>query len=121
MNFQGLWTVSFSAAEEAHMGITVREDIERGGVLVLLDGRVYGGGISYYFTGTYTGKGSAIEMQVIAARYNEIVAGIFGAQPRILLAFSGSVAGEKMVLHGHVQGSPDKRMDVMAVRRNILE
>ena len=70
MNFQGLWTVSFSAAEEAHKGITVREDIERGGVFVLLDGRVYGGGVSYYFTGTYTGKGPALEMQVTAARYN---------------------------------------------------
>jgi len=120
-DFQGLWTISFSAAEESHSGVVVREDIERGGVLVLLDGRVYGGGVSYFFVGTYSQKGPAIEMQVTAIRYNEIVTGIFGNEPQARLVFSGSVAAETIVLHGHLQDKPDQRLDLMAVRRSRPE
>ena len=118
IDLQGLWTISFSAAEESHAGVVVREDIERGGVFVLLDGRVYGGGISYFFVGKYSKKGPAIEMQVTAVRYNEIMTGIFGNDAEIKLVFTGSVAAETMVLHGHLLDSPGKRLDLMAVRRS---
>ena len=120
-DFQGLWTISFSSAEESHSGVVVREDIERGGVFVLLDGRVYGGGVSYFFVGKYSQKGPAMEMQVTAIRYNEIVTGIFGNEPEIQIDFSGSVAAETMVLHGHVLDNPGKRLDLMAVRRGTPE
>lgn len=119
--FDGLWTISFSTAEESYAGVVVREDIERGGVFVLIDGRVYGGGVSYFFVGKYSKIGPAIEMQVTAIRYNEIVTGIFGNESEIQLVFSGSVAAETMVLHGHVLDNPGKRLDLMAVRRSSPE
>ena len=120
MAIDGLWTVQFSKSEEDHGGIQLEEQINRGGILVFNRNRVYGGGISYYFVGTYKETSSGITITVNAMKYNDLVTGPFGTMDEVRFIFNGTVAGKTMKLHGHVEDQPDKKMFITAERRAEL-
>ncbi|MBM2830884.1 MAG: hypothetical protein HW411_1674 [Gammaproteobacteria bacterium] len=117
MAAEGLWTVQFSMSEEVQGGLQVEEEINRGGVLVLTGNRLYGGGISFYFIGTYKETSSGITITVNATRYNDIVTGHFGKLNEGRFIFNGTVAGKTMKLQGHVEDNPDKKMYITAEQR----
>jgi len=120
MSAEGLWTVQFSRSEEEHEGIQIEEQINRGGVLYLSNNRLYGGGISYYFVGTYSESASGISVTVNATKYNDIVAGPFGPVKEVRLIFNGRIDGNTMTLHGNVEDKPNMRMYVTAEKRVAL-
>ena len=120
MSAEGLWTIQFAQAEEDHGGIQVSEEIHRGGILVLTNNRIYGGGISYYFVGTYEESDAGISLTINATKYNEIVEGVFGTANEARLIFNGRIDGDEMTLSGHLEDEPDKRMMIKAERRAIL-
>ncbi len=120
MSAEGLWTIQFAQAEEDHGGIQVSEEIHRGGILVLTNNRIYGGGISYYFVGTYEESDAGITLTINATRYNEIIAGIFGTVNEVRLIFTGRIDGDEMTLSGHLEDEPDKRMMIKAERRAAI-
>ena len=118
MAVEGLWTIQFSKSEETHGGIQVEEQMARGGIFVLTGNRMYGGGLSYYFMGAYKMTGANIELTVNATRYNEIVPGPFGSETEASLIFNGRVSGKSMVLKGHVQGDPGRKLVIEAQQRS---
>ena len=120
MNAEGLWTIQFAQAEEDHGGIQVSEEVNRGGTLVLTSNRIYGGGISYYFVGTYEESDAGISLTINATRYNDIVAGVFGPMDEARLIFKGTMEGDTMTLHGNMEDEPNKRMTIKAERRTVL-
>ena len=120
MSIEGLWTVQFSKSEENHGGLQVEEQLNRGGVFVLTGNRLYGGGLSVYFVGTYEETVSGIKLTVNATKYNDIVAGPFGPMDEVRFIFNGTVAGKTMKLHGHVEDQPNKKMFITAERRAEL-
>ncbi len=120
MSAEGLWTIQFAQAEEDHGGIQVSEEIHRGGILVLTNNRIYGGGISYYFVGTYEESDAGISLTINATRYNEIIAGVFGTANEARLIFTGRMDGDEMTLSGHLEDEPDKRMMIKAERRAAI-
>ena len=117
MAVEGLWTVQFLKSEEDHGGIKVEEQMARGGIFVLTGTRMYGGGLSYYFIGTYKMTDANIEITVNATKYNDIVPGPFGAVDKARLIFKGHVNGQSMVLQGHVAGDPNKKLVIKAQQR----
>ena len=120
MNAEGLWTIQFAQAEEDHGGIQVSEEVNRGGTLVLTSNRIYGGGISYYFIGTYEESDAGISLTINATRYNDIVAGVFGPMDEARLIFNGTIEGDTMTLHGNMEDEPNKRMIIKANRRAVI-
>jgi hypothetical protein len=120
MALEGLWTVSFSTAEEEHANLVVSEEINRGGVIVFTGGKVYGGGISYYFLGNYTESGDVIQVGVKAIRYNELVSGMFGDVAELQMSFSGSASGDVLKLKGHLVDDPGRRLSIIAQRRQAI-
>ena len=117
MSAEGLWTIQFAQAEEDHGGIQVSEEINRGGTLVLTNNRIYGGGISYYFVGTYEESDAGISLTINATRYNDIVEAAFGPANEARLIFNGTIEGDTMTLNGNMEDEPDKKMIIRAERR----
>ena len=120
MSVEGLWTIQFAQSEEDHGGIQVSEEIHRGGVLVLTGNKIYGGGISFYFVGTYEESDAGISLTINATRYNDIVAGVFGSMDEARLIFNGTIEGDTMTLHGNMEDEPNKRMIIKANRRAVI-
>ena len=120
MSAEGLWTIQFAQAEEDHGGIQVSEEVNRGGTLVLTSNRIYGGGISYYFVGTYEESDAGISLTINATRYNDIVAGVFGQMDEVRLIFNGTIEGDAMTLHGNMEDEPNKKMIIKAERRATI-
>ena len=117
MNIEGLWTVQFAKSEEEHAGLQVEEQLNRGGIFVLSGNRLLGGGLSYYFVGTYKVTGSNMELTVNASKYNDIVPGPFGTVNEARLIFKGVIDDNTMTLHGHVEDKPDNKLVIKAEHR----
>ncbi len=120
MKPDGLWTVLIFDTEEFYENMQVGEQINRGGTLVLIDGKVYGGGISYYFVGTYESGDSTISMTLQAEKYNDLVPGIFGIADEARLIFSGTIDENYMKLHGHLEDYVDKVIFIEAKRQAVI-
>ena len=108
MSAEGLWTIQFAQTEEDHGGIQISEEMNRGGLLVLTDNKIYGGGISYYFVGTYEENDTGIALTINSTRYNDIVDGAFGASDEARLIFNGRIDGDEMTLHGNLEDEANK-------------
>ncbi len=113
----GLWTILFAAASEEHAGTAVSEEVNRGGTFVITRGRLYGGGISFYFTGDCTEDGDGVRLKIRAVRYNDLVASSFGHDNQTDLMFTGHVTGDSMSLDGHVAQDPRLKLKIHAHRR----
>lgn len=108
MRVEGLWTVQFSETEEFYENLQVSEEIIRGGTFVLTNNKVFGGGISYYFTGSYEFSKSTVSMTITASRYNDFVPGIFGDASESSISLSGTISDNKMKLHGYLEKDKNK-------------
>ncbi len=117
MSVAGLWTIQFAQAEEDHGGIQVSEEVNRGGTLVLTSNRIYGGGISYYFVGTYEESDAGISLTINATRYNDIIATSFGSSNEARLIFNERIDEDEMTLNGDLEDELDKKMIIRAERR----
>ena len=113
----GLWTILFAAASEKHAGTEVSEEVNRGGTLVITRGRIYGGGISFYFVGDCAEDADGVRMRIRAVRYNDLVASPFGNDNQVDLIFTGQVTGDSMSLDGHVAKDPRLQLKIHAHRR----
>ena len=120
MAAEGLWTVQFSKSEEDHGGLQVSEEINRGGILVFTGNRIFGGGISFYFVGTYEETEAGVSITLNATKYNDLVVGPFGAVDEVRIIFKGTVDGDTMKLHGHVEDEPGKTLVIEAERRTEI-
>jgi len=120
MSAEGLWTVQFSKSEEEHGGLQVEEQINRGGIFILTGNSLYGGGLSFYFVGTYKTAGTGVEITLNATKYNDIVPGPFGAVTEARLIFKGEISGNSMTLRGHVEDEPNKKLVIKAERKTEI-
>ena len=121
MSLEGLWTVQFAKSEEEHAGLQIEEQLNRGGIFVLNGNQLLGGGLSYYFVGTYKVTGTNIEITLNASKYNDIVAGPFGPVNEVRLIFEGVINGNSMTLHGHVEDDPDKKLVIQAEQKTGIK
>ena len=117
MSVEGLWTIQFAKSEEDYSGLQVEEQLDRGGTFVLSGNRLLGGGLSFYFVGTYNTSGSDIEITINATRYNDLVTGQFGALNEARMLFEGTIDGNSMTLQGHVEDKPDNKLFIKAEHR----
>jgi hypothetical protein len=120
MATEGLWTVQFSATEEFYENLQVGEEINRGGTFVLTNNKVFGGGISYYFTGSYESSDSIISMTLTATRYNDLVPGSFDDDTEGRISFSGTINENIMKLHGHMEFNKNKMIYIEAHKRSEI-
>ena len=117
MKVDGLWTVHFSETAEFMGNIPIAEQINRGGNLLLINGKVYGGGISYYYAGTYEYEDSTISMTIQAKKYNDLVPGIFGISEEATFILFGTIDENHMKLHGHPEEDKAKLIFIKAQRQ----
>ncbi|MGH8120678.1 MAG: hypothetical protein ACRESK_08700 [Gammaproteobacteria bacterium] len=117
MSIEGLWTIEFSKSEEEVGGFKIEEQMNRGGIIVLFDKKLLGGGLSYYFVGSYKVSGSDIDISLDAIKYNDIVSGPFGTTNKASVFFKGTITGNSMTLRGHVEDNPNNRLLIRAEHR----
>jgi len=120
MSAEGLWTIQFAQSEEDHGGIQISEEVNRGGNLVLISNKVYGAGISFYFIGTYEETEVGISLTINSTKYNDIVDSPFGPVNEARLVFMGTIDGNMMTLHGHIEDHPHKKIFIQAQQRSEL-
>lgn len=121
MDIDGLWTVQFTAVREQYAGLSVEEEIARGGVFVIANGCVLGGGVSYYFSGTARTDGGRIEIDLRATRYNDYVVGFFDAGAQVQMKARGMSSGESMVLEAFMPGLTNASIQIAATRRRTRD
>lgn len=121
MDIDGLWTVQFTSLREQYAGLTVEEEVYRGGVLVILNGHVLGGGISYYFVGESTLHGTIVEIDLRAIRYNDYVVGFFDAGAQVHMHARGTLQGDTMVLEAFMPGLANASIQIKATRREYAD
>jgi hypothetical protein len=117
MSVEGLWTIQFSETEEFYDNIQVGEELNLGGVFVLTNNKVFGGGISFYYTGTYEATKATISLKIKSKRYNDLVPGAFGQTNEAAFTFSGTVNDDKMKLHGFLDDDKNKMAFIHASKR----
>jgi hypothetical protein len=117
MNIEGLWTVQFSKTEEFYENLQIGENINRGGTIILTNNKVLGGGISYYFTGSFESGNSTISMNITATRYNDLVSGVFGDDTTGSMTLTGIVNDNVMKLHGCLENDESKMIFIEAHKR----
>ena len=117
MKADGLWTVLVSDTEEFYENMQIGEQINRGGTLILINGKVYGGSISYYFVGTYESGDSTISMTLQAEKYNDLVPGVFGIADEAKFVLLGTIDENYMKLHGRLEDDKDKMIFIKAQRQ----
>ena len=117
MAVEGLWTIQLSETEEFYENVQVGEEIYNGGTLMFTDNKVFGGGISYFFTGSYESGNSTISMTITAKRYNDIAPGAFGSPNEVDLSFSGTISDNEMKLHGSLDSDKNKMIYIGAQKR----
>ena len=117
MKADGLWAVLLSETSEFSESMQVSERIDRGGILVLNNGKIHGGGISYYYVGTYESGDSTISVTIQAVRYNDLVPGIFGIADKARFILSGAIDENYMKLHGHLEDDKNKMIFIKAQRQ----
>ncbi len=115
MSVEGLWTIQLSETEEFLENIEVSEQINRGGNFFLMDNKLYGAGLSYYFTGTYEAAETTITLELVAQRYNDIVPGMLADGTTLKL--SGTVNEDVMTLHGTIAGDVNQMIFLQAKKR----
>ncbi len=79
----GLWTVEFSSAL----------NIVGKGVLVLSDGRLFGGDSGYYYSGNFKVDGNTVSGTIEATRFDINSVSVFGDIGDFSLSFDGTVSG----------------------------
>ena len=121
MRVEGLWTIQFSETAEDYGGMSVKESINRGGTLVLANGRVYGAGLSFFFVGRYEVEGNLLNLELTANRYNDLVEGALGVGDQAQLVFQGSIEGDEMKLKGRITDDEDKMIYIGAIKRADLQ
>ena len=117
MSIDGLWTIQLSETEEFYDQMQVGQQINRGGNLVLTNGQVLGGGMSYYYTGHYTSSGNTVSLQVTCTRYNDLTDGVFGDYDEATFSLSGTIDDEKMTLHGFLEEDKNKMIFIKAIKQ----
>jgi hypothetical protein len=117
MKVDGLWTVLFTETAEIIENMPVAEQINRGGNLVLINGKAYGGGISYYYAGSYESDDSTINMTIQAKKYNDLVPGIFSMPDEAMFNLFGTIDENHMKLHGHMENDKAKLLFIKAQRQ----
>ncbi len=90
------------------------------GVVLLLDGNLYGGDSGYIYTGTYTLEGNALRAQVQVQQVVPGIPSVFGAFGNLTLSLSGNRAGEVVEGSGNPIGNPHVRMGFRLQRRAHL-
>lgn len=117
MNVEGLWTIQFSETKEFYENLQVGEQINRGGTLVFNEGKVFGGGISYYFIGTYESGDSTISISLKSTRYNDLVQGPFGDATEGNISLKGTINDNRMELHGFLDNDKSKMIYIFTHKR----
>lgn len=90
-----------------------------GGVVFARNGKVYGGDLGYFFDGTFTIHGSAVNVTMDVALFNPhaVLASVWGdAAPQFKVSFNGQRSGD--IITGQIQRSDlPATLDVTLTRR----
>ena len=96
----GFYSVNFKLAEEIESG---------GGVVILLNGKVYGGDSSYSYQGTYRADGNLLTATIRVSPFNEFLKSIFSdfEDTDDEIQLSGKVDAKGFSLAGRLSGIED--------------
>jgi hypothetical protein len=97
----GIYTVSFSSSQG---------QLGTGGVVYLVNSRVYGGDANFYYTGTINQDSPAVTGQIHVGPHQEPAASIFGPLKEFDLNISGAFRDDTFGFEGAVVGHPEMRI-----------
>lgn len=86
-----------------------------GGVIVIRDGKAQGGDSAYYYNGTITTAGGAVDADVTVRKHG-IGESVFGDLSEFRLRLTGSGTETGFTLNGETVGNPTARVSVRCRR-----
>lgn len=105
--FNGLWTVEFIS--------TVNRFGK--GVLVLLDGRLFGGDAGYYYSGRYEITGNTIQGNVNVTRFDANSISVFGDINQFALSFAGEINSTSISAVASLVSTPKFKMRMIGNKK----
>ena len=106
----GIYSVSFSS---------VQGQLGTGGVVYLVDGKVYGGDANFYYTGSLEISDNTATGQIHVGPHPRPSQSIFGPLTNFDLQLSGSVNNGTFSLNGNVIGHPG--MGIKVTGRKVAD
>jgi hypothetical protein len=104
---QGFWTVQFNGVQGWGNG-----------VLTLIDGHLFGGDVSFLYTGTYGQNGNELQAQVHVSRYAPGAQNVMG-RDNFDLALTGTLQGNIVNAVGTIPGTPLRFSAVLTKRGEL--
>jgi hypothetical protein len=105
----GLWIVQFHGPQG-----------NGGGIVVLIDGRVYGGDSGFYYLGSYELKDASFKGRVMVKNFDPALPNVLGIVGDFELLLEGTVQGPSIVGTGALASAPNARIVVRLTKRSDL-
>jgi hypothetical protein len=116
---EGIWSIAFGKVLGKYL------NMEKGGIVVLKGQEIFGGDNNHYYVGMYEIKADEIQGEIEVNYYGRNMlqtfkGGIFGAERKFRVSFSGKVHIGVLELQGYVIKDPDKKMALGLTKRAEL-
>ena len=105
----GLWIVQFHGPQG-----------NGGGVVVLIDGRVYGGDSGFSYVGSYELKAASFRGKVSVKNFDPAIANVLGVVGDFELLLEGTVQGLSISGTAALASAPNARIVVRLTKRSDL-
>lgn len=105
----GLWIVQFHGPQG-----------NGGGVVVLIDGRVYGGDSGFSYVGSYELKAASFKGRVSVRNFDPAIANVLGVVGDFELLLEGTVQGLSISGTAALASAPGARIVVRLTKRSDL-
>jgi hypothetical protein len=96
-----------------------REGNSGGGVVVFVNGKIYGGDSGFYYIGTYQGY-PVVKARVAVHQFDKSVPNILGVDGDYELTVSATVSGDTMTGTAMIPGIPNESMAIRLVKKSNL-
>ena len=90
------------------------------GVVVLMNGHIFGGDSGYIYIGTYSEDGNRLSASVQVQQFVPGFANVFGGFGSLRIVLNGTRNGDAIEGSGSIEGNPSVRMTFSMLRRADL-
>lgn len=105
MPIEGLWIVKFTAAQ-----------LSGSGVLVLSQGKVFGGETGFYYIGTYVADGNVVKARVMIRNFDPSVPSGFGIPGDYEMDVSATMQDSTMSGTAIISGQPQYSLGLKLIK-----
>jgi hypothetical protein len=97
-----------------------RPELTSGGVVVFINGKVFGGDNGFTWVGTYEGNDRLLKAQVLVHNFDPDIQSVLGISGDYELYFSGNIQGDMITGTAMLANQPQKSLAIKLMKAAAL-